>query len=234
MQEQSRLGDMIHNLLQVEDETWGLYAFSRELLKERILPDKKTEMITKAMACGTAYAQRVIHEYGCTDIRTIAEKLKLQIEFPAAVITGERILFACYTPPNKIEIIKEPVIQAARLISEQAPILVELFRQDGIIDTILGHEIFHFVEDQFEQEIYTRTEKILLWNLMGFKNYSTIRALSEIGAMAFTRELNGLKYSPFILDILLYFGYDSSGAEKIYRDVLGMSSGRCKETVEDH
>jgi len=32
-----------------------------------------------------------------------------------------------------------------------------------------------------------------------------------------------LKYSPFILDILLYYCYDSSSAEKIYRDVLEMS-----------
>ncbi len=69
---------------------------------------------------------------------------------------------------------------------------------------------------------------------MGFKNYSTIRTLGEIGAMAFTKELNGLKYSPFILDILLYFSYDSSGAGKIYRDVLGVNLGRCRETVEDY
>lgn len=234
MQNEIKLGEMIHNLLQVDDETWGWYAFSREILNRRILPDKKTEMIAKAIACGKAYAQRIIHEYGCRNPHTVAEKLKLKIEFQDTVITGTRILFACYTPPDKIEIIKEPVTRAIQLISEEAPILVELFRQNDIIDTVLGHEIFHFVEDQFEQEIYTRNEKILLWNLMGLKNYSTIRALSEIGAMAFTKELNGLKYSPFILDILLYFGYDSSGAEKIYRDILGMSSGRCRETVEDH
>jgi len=230
MQGQIRLEDMINNLLELDDETWGLYAFSRELLKQRILPDKKTEMITKAMACGKAYAQRIIHEYGCTDISTIADKLNLKIELQDTLITGKRVLFACYTPPDKIEIMEEPVSQAVRLISQEAPIFIELFPQDDIIETVLGHEIFHFVEEQFEQEIYTRTEKILLWNLMGIKNYSTIRTLSEIGAMAFTKELNGLKYSPFILDILLYSGYDYSGAEKIYREVLGMCSGRCRNS----
>ncbi len=234
MQEQLSLGKMILNLLQVEDETWGLYAFSRELLNRRILPDKKTEMIANAMVCGREYAQRIIREYGGTDVCTIAEKLKLKVEFQNTLMTGKRVLFARHTPPDKIEIMEEPVHQAVRFISEENPILVELFRQDGIMNTILGHEIFHFVEEQFEQEIYTRTEKILLWNFIGFKNYSTVRTLGEIGAMAFTRELNKLNYSPFILDVLLYFGYDSTGAGKIYRDVLGMSTGRCRETVEDY
>lgn len=230
MQEQIRLEDMIQNLLELDDETWGLYAFSRELLKKKILPDKKTEMIPKAIACGKEYAQKIIQKYGCADAHAIAEKMKLKVEIKNPEITGKRVLFARYTSPDNIEIMEGPVSQAIQLISREAPIFVELFQQDDIINTILGHEIFHFVEDQFELEIYTRTEKILLWNLIGIKNYSTIRTLSEIGAMAFTKELNGLRYSPFILDILLYYGYDSSGAEKIYHDVLESSSERCRNS----
>lgn len=229
-----KLGDMTHDLLQVDDEAWGLYAFTRDILNQRILPDKKTEMIAKAIACGKEYAQRIILEYGSTDVRIIAQKLKLKLEFQDALMTGKRVLFACYTSPDKIEIMEEPVRKAAKLILEEESTLVELFQQAGIMNTILGHEIFHCVEDKYEQEIYTRTEKILLWKVLGYKNYSTIRTLSEIGAMAFTQALNGLSYSPFILDVLLYYSYDSSSAEKIYRDVLGVSSGRCREPVEDY
>ena len=223
MQNQFSLVEMIQNLLQVDDESWGLYAFSRDILKERIPAEKKIEMIKKAMACGSEYAQLMIREFGSSDVHTIAEKLKLKVSLQDVMITGKRILFACYTPPNEIEIMTEPVDKAAQLILKDESILIEYFEKKSIIKVILGHEIFHCIEDQFEQEIYTRTEKILLWNLLGFKNSSTIRALSEIGAMAFTKELNGLTYSPFILDILLYYGYDSSSAEKIYRDVLEMS-----------
>ncbi|MDF2924187.1 MAG: hypothetical protein K0R57_3101 [Paenibacillaceae bacterium] len=233
-QGQSRLREMIHHLLQVDDETWGQYAFSRDILNQRIQPDQKTEMIAKAIACGKQYAQRIIHEYGCRDISALARRLELKIELHDASMIGKRVMFASYTPPDHIIVMKEPVRQAVDLISREDPVLVELFPQDGIMSTILGHEIFHFIEDRFEQEIYTRTEKILLWNFLGYKNYSTIRTLSEIGAMAFTQELNELSCSPFILDVLLYYGYDSSSAEKIYRDVLGVSSGRCRETVEDH
>lgn len=228
------LGDMIRTLLQMDDETWGQYAFSREILNRRIQPDHRTEMIAKAMACGKQYAQRIILEYGCADVRKIAEECKLVIEYQDVSMTGKRVMFACYNPPQHITIMKEPARQAVQLVSGEAPELVELFTQDGIIDTILAHEIFHFIEDKYEKEIYTRTKKILLWNFLGYKNYSTIRTLGEIGAMAFAQELNGLNYSPFILDVLLYFGYDSSSAEKIYRDVLGVSSGRCRVPIEDH
>lgn len=231
MQEYNSLEKMIHNLLQLDDEAWGMYAFSRELLKNRIQTKEKAEMIAKANRCGKEYAHRTMKEFGCSDIRTLAEKQKIKVSYQDVSMSGKRVLFACFTPPDEIQIMKEPVQKATQLILEQAPNLVELFTQDGIIDTIVGHEIYHFVEEQFEQEIYTRTEKILLWKFLGFKNYSTIRTLGEIGAMAFTKELNGLQYSPFLLDFLLYYSYDSSGANNIYRDILGIST-ESREAVE--
>jgi len=226
MQEKLSLVEMIQNLLQVDDEAWGLYAFSRDILKERIPEDKKIEMIRKAMSCGREYAKRMILEYGSSEVNIIAEKLNIKIVYQDALLTGKRILFASYTPPDEIGIMTEPVNRAIELIVKDKSALVDYFQKYSIINTILGHEIFHYVEDQFEQEIYTRTEKILLWNFLGIKNRSTLRSLGEIGAMAFTKQLNGLKYSPFILDILLYYSYDSASAEKIYQDVLEMSLGR--------
>jgi hypothetical protein len=194
----------------------------------------KTKMTAEAAACGRQFAQRMITDYGSADVSLIAERLNLKLEFQKAQMTGKRVLFASYTAPERIEIMEEPVRRAAVRVQAEAPGLVELFGQAGIMNTILGHEIFHAVEDRFEQEIYTRTEKILLWKLLGYSHYSTIRTLSEIGAMAFTQELNRLSYSPFILDVLLYYDYDSSSAENIYRDILGVSSGRCRKAVEDY
>ncbi|WP_405116784.1 hypothetical protein MHH28_01525 [Paenibacillus sp. FSL K6-1217] len=221
-----KLGEMMNHLLQVDDEAWGMYAFSRDILNRRLLPEMKREMLERAQACGIEYAQRIVREYGTSDVRLLAQKLKLKLEFQRGLMTGKRVLFACYTPPDKVEIMEEPVRRAAERVREEAPGLVELFPQAGIMNTILGHEIYHFVEDRYAQEIYTRTERILLWKLLGLKNYSTIRTLSEVGAMAFTQELNRLRYSPFILDVLLYYSYDSASAETIYRDVLGVSSGK--------
>lgn len=232
MQDERKLEQMLEDLLQIDDESWGLYAFSRELLNRKIAEEEKKEMIEKAIECGKKYARRMKKQYGTTDIMELADKLKLAVSLRENSMVGKRVLFALYTPSNQIEIMKEPIDKAACLISNEASVLVELFGQNDIMNTILGHEVFHFIEDQFEQEIYTRTKKILLWKFIGFKNYSTIRTLSEIAAMAFTKELNGLNFSPFLLDILLYYSYDSCSAEKIYQDVLEISSGRCRKTVE--
>jgi hypothetical protein len=183
MQEQFGLGEMIQNLLKIDDEVWGLYAFSRDILKERVPINKRLEMIKKAVTCGREYAEYVTHEHGSSDVNVIAERLKLKVRLQDGRIIGKRILFACYTPPDEIEIMTEPVEKAAQQRLKNEPTLVEYFEKNSIMNTILGHEIFHYIEDKFEQKIYTRTEKILLWNFMGLKNFSTIRALGEIGAM---------------------------------------------------
>ena len=228
-----RLGEMLLHLLEMDDETWGLYAFTREILNKRIQPDQKLEMIAKANACGKEYAHLIMQETGSKAIRTIADHLKLKVEYHDTSMIGKRVLFARFTPPAQIEIMKEPILQAVTKLSEEASILVEHFQQNDIIDIILGHEIFHFVEEEHVHRIYTRTEKILLWKFMGFENRSMIRTLGEIGAMAFVKELMGLNYSPFILDVLLYYGYDPASAEKIYQDVLANQVRKVRKTVED-
>ncbi|MDF2483850.1 MAG: hypothetical protein K0R46_18 [Herbinix sp.] len=228
-----RFGEMLHHLLEVDDDTWGLYAFSRELLNKRIQPDQKLTMIAKANACGKEYAQKIVSEIGSSDIKTIAKALKLKVEYHDLSMIGKRVLFARFTPPSLIEIMEEPILRAVKRISEESLFLVEEFQHNDIIDIILGHEIFHFVEERYTQQIYTRTEKILLWKFLGYKNYSVIRTLGEIGAMAFTKELMRLSYSPFLLDVLLYYSYDPASAEKIYKDVLANQVRKVQGTIED-
>jgi predicted Zn-dependent protease with MMP-like domain len=227
------LEEMLHHLLEMDDDTWGQYAFTREILNKRIQPDQKLEMIAKANACGKEYAHMIMQETESKDISTIADQLKLKIEFHETSMIGKRVLFARYTPPAQIEIMKEPILRAVAKLSEDT-ILVEHFQQNDIIDIILGHEIFHFVEEEHIHRIYTRTEKILLWKFMGFENRSVIRTLGEIGAMAFVKELMGLNFSPFILDVLLYYCYDPASAEKIYQDVLANQVRKVQKTIEDY
>lgn len=233
MQEQLSFGEMVQNLLQVDDEAWANYAFSREILRHRISVDKKSEMIIKAIACGKTYANHILLEVGSSELQSIAKYFNLSIEFGDTLIIGKRLVFAYYTPPDNIQIMEGPINEAMKLVLNEDLNMIKIFSKDDIIEIILGHEIFHFVEEQHGDEIYTRNEKILLWKLMGFKNYSTIHILSEIAAMAFIRELKGLSYSPFILDFILYYSYDTLGAKKIYRDILGNSSRRCMENIKD-
>ncbi len=77
---------------------------------------------------------------------------------------------------------KEPIELAAK-----NGLFEGLFPVEQIERLILGHEIFHFLEEQ-EEGIYTRREKVILWKLFGYKSKSTVRALSEIAACIFQRK----------------------------------------------
>lgn len=98
MQVQTKLGELLYPLMQVDDEAWGMYAFSRDILNRRISPETKREMLKQARACGIEYAQRMMLEYGTRDVRVLAERMNLKLEFKDALMTGKRVLFASYTP----------------------------------------------------------------------------------------------------------------------------------------
>ena len=126
---------------------------------------------------------------------------------------ADRVLFALFTPPGLIQIMREPIDKAVKGGS-----LDGFTTREQLEDLILGHEIYHYLEEEYDG-IYTRTEKIRLWKILGFENRSTIRALSEIAGMYFSKKLNGFPYSPFALDILLYYNYNSETALNMYREV---------------
>lgn len=215
------LSNMISDLRRIDDKTWGEYAFSRDILKDRVPYEKRSEMIEKSIRCGEKYAERVLQETGQSEPHEIARHLGLHVMSSDLAMTGKRVLFAQYTPPDQIEISQEPVEKYKTILAEATeeesdPLLTE----SEIHSILLGHEIFHFVEDRYEGEIYTRTEKIQLWHILHFKNYSTIRALGEIAGMAFSKRLNHTAYSPFLLDVLLFFGYNPEEAKSIYQNIM--------------
>lgn len=212
--EKTQLRSMAEELFEVKDQSWGMYAFSRDILRDKVDAAQKESMIMRSIRCGEDMADQAVKRFGTRDPWEIAEKLKLKVEFTDRGQIADRVLFALFTPPDRVEIMTEPIERAV----EQGG-LWDLITKEQIQKLILGHEIFHYLEEE-EEGIYTRNEKIVLWNLLGFKNKSTIRALSEIGGMYFSKKLNKISYSPFALDILLYYNYSPDEALKMYREVL--------------
>jgi hypothetical protein len=212
--ENKQLKTIAEELFQVKDKSWGMYAFSRDILKNKVTDKDKEVMIEKAIRCGEETATWAIEKFGTSDPWEMAEKLKLKVEFTDRGQIADRVLFALFTPPDRVEIMTEPI---EHLNGQWG--LSELITKEEIIKLILGHEIFHYLEDE-TQGIYTRNEKVILWKFLGYENKSTLRALSEIGGMYFSRKLNEISYSPFALDILLYYNYSPDEALKMYREVL--------------
>ena len=140
------IGEMNKRLSEVDDISWGMYAFSRDVLCHRIGDEKKRDMIQKAVECGNQLAERTALRFGTTDPWQIARSLGLSITFPKEANVGGRILFALFTPPNQIQIMREPIQKAAS--DEQVRRLVT---EDQMKNLILGHELFHFLEEEEEE-----------------------------------------------------------------------------------
>lgn len=208
------LREMAEGLASVNDLSWGMYAFSRDILRDKVSEAEKKRMIELAICCGYEMADKVMSSLGTWDPWELAEKLKLKVEYADRGQIADRVLFALFTPPDQIQIMKEPIELAA-----ESGLPEGLLTMDQIKRLILGHEIFHYLEEE-EEGIYTRREKVVLWRLLGYKSESTVRALSEIAGMYFSKKINGFLYSPFALDILLYYNYNSNEALKMYREVL--------------
>ena len=211
--EEMNLRKMMKGLAAVDDMTWGMYAFSRDALRDKVDCGRKKEMIEKSICCGYETADKIMDQTSTSNPREIAGKLGLRVEYLDKGQIADRVLFALFTPPDLIQIMREPIDKAVKGGS-----LDGFTTREQLEDLILGHEIYHYLEEEYDG-IYTRTEKIRLWKILGFENRSTIRALSEIAGMYFSKKLNGFPYSPFALDILLYYNYNSETALNMYREV---------------
>lgn len=208
------LREMMEEMSNVDDIAWGMYAFSRDMLRDKVDELHKKEMIQKAIRCGYEKAEEVMRHRDTSNPWELARTLGLRVEYLEKGQIADRVLFALFTPPDLIQIMKEPIEKAC---ANDA--LTAFLTEEQMGNLILGHEIFHYLEEE-DGEIYTKKEKICLWKILGFENRSTIRALSEIAGMYFSKKLNGFAYSPFALDILLYYNYNAEEALKMYREVV--------------
>lgn len=233
------LVDVMRRLATVSDRAWGRYILSSDMLRDKIDPDEGDRMIEQATACGREWADRVYLEWGTNHPSEIAGNLGIAIGDNPSPMSGRRALFAQYLPDaggDRIEVLVDPLNRydqlRGRLIAEAAADpraaeggtgsdLARILPTAGRVRTLLvGHELFHAIEDRNEASIYTRTATISLWKVFGKENRSTVRGLGEIGAGAFSRALVGAAFCPFALDVLLMWSYSPDNARALYRQII--------------
>lgn len=210
--------EMLQDLIKISDEDWGKYGFRREPLKGKFNNKERLNLIRKSNDCGREYARKIRENYGDIDAYKIAENLGLEVNYPDMPNGGGHIIFAQFVEPNKVTVFKDSVDKAVALINKQN--LSSIFSMTNIEEILLAHEIFHFIEEQNKEKIFTRTEKIRLWKLGPIKNDSNIVCLGEIAGMAFAKELLQIPYSPYILDVFLVYLYNSQVAYSLYNEII--------------
>lgn len=221
--------EMYQHMAAITDQRqWGEYALSRDLLQHRITARQRPEMIKEAMACGRQAAARITAEYPGLSVEEIIKVLNIRVLEADDQVIGGRVLFAFYTPPDEITVMKEPLLKYAKMLDQQgdAGILPDAGQ---IRRLLLGHELFHWIEEHSRDLIYTRTKTITLFKLWRWEYRSGIRALGELAAMHFSQTLNQTAWSPFIVDVLLSYSYDRELAAGIYQDIMKSAEYAKKE-----
>ncbi len=216
-----QLASIIKELSGVDPVSWGLYSFSRDRYREKVSDERKKALIQAAIDTGRREGERVRALYGSDPYR-IAEKLNLRIETSAIKQMKGRIVFATFTYPDLITIMEEPIQKAVS--SDEVR---EIIGEDDIKRLMIGHEIYHVLEERNEN-LGTAKEKVVLWKLFGKEHTGTLSAPSEIAAASFSETINDFPISPMILDIMLYWGYNREDSYALYSEIMGICG---KETL---
>ncbi len=216
------LNEMLRDLTAIPDVNWYGYAFSREPLNGKFTDEQRRDWMEKSIACGRQYAHKMMDEYGTSDSAEMARKMGMVVTYPQFPDKTDRVMFAEFREPNNIKIFMDAVDKAEDLLQdpETAQILTPKLHVSKLL---LAHELFHYVEEQYKNEIFTRQEKIRLWKVGPVHNDSEVIALSEIAAMAFAQEVNDLPYSPYVLDTFLVYGYSPEEASGLYEEMMDYS-----------
>lgn len=213
------VGMIVEDLCKISDEDWYSYAFSRENLNGKFDDTARRSLTQQAIDCGREYANRLIEEYGVRDPAALAEEMGAVVDYPMMPQSTDRVLFAEFREPNKIHVYMDGVDKGRTLLDEPG-VSQALTDQLDISKLLVGHELFHMVEEKYKKEIWTRTYRIDLWHIGPIVNRSPLHILGEIAAMAFTQELNRLPYSPYVMDAYLVYGYSPEAASALYEEMM--------------
>ncbi|MDR0453161.1 MAG: hypothetical protein LBH15_08965 [Treponema sp.] len=201
------LGEMLNSVAALPPEAFHRYAFAGEARAGKIPPADRLLMAEKAARRGAEEA-RLLAE-GCRNSPPALLCRRLGIGIECTEEEPDRFLpaFAWFAPPGTITILSRYARKAQELADKAA-------FESRVEDTLIAHELFHFTEDRNRRN--ARGLKPELWG-KAFSGPSPLPCLSEIAAMAFARELLGLPYSPYTLNIALMHSIDPGGTAKLFR-----------------
>lgn len=216
------LDRMLKDLAAIDLAEWYRYVFSRDPLNGRFNDAQRRSWMEYALACGREYAEKVMKEYGSSDPVVLAKAMGMKVSYPTYPEKTDRVLFAEYREPDIIFIYMDAVKKAGEYL--ERPEIREILTDSlDIRKLLLAHELFHYVEEVYQHEIYTKTEKIRLWSIGPLHNDSEIAALSEAAAMAFAREITGIPYAPYVMDAFLVYGYSPEEASGLYEEMMELA-----------
>lgn len=211
---------ILTTLINTSDITYGKYLFMFELLKDKINDFDKDTIIKEAIFCGQEEANKILVRYPNQSITKIINSYNIKINLKDNYQDSyDRYLFGFFEYPNRINVVLKSCEAVISNLENYDIIFKDLFTKDKIIDLVLAHEFFHYLENSNKKIIYTKTKKISTFKFLGINMRSNITALSEIAAMSFAKTLASSLFNPVILDYLLLDYKQPKDAIKIYKTI---------------
>lgn len=189
-------------LKKVEDENRVAYEILKEDLSFPKIPlDIHEELINYALDVGEETANSMLEEFGISNPFTICDRLKLKVVIDTSSIEkGRFIFFSKYQPsPPKI-IIYQEAINILQALIEKHNIRSKFFFPD-LLSIQVAHELFHHLE-KTRVGIVARRLRVYTFKFGPIKISSKVKALSEIAAHTFSKNLLGLPFHPRLFDYL--------------------------------
>jgi hypothetical protein len=213
--------DWVAVLLTLTGADWGRYAFSLDPLARRITPEQQEEHRRKTEQSALELANGLRARYAVRSPEQFARQLGLTLDYRSEAPAGGLRMFASFEEPATITVYTDNITATDRLLREEN--LYDLVGEVQAADVLVAHELYHFLE-QDVPGVYSAQKHLLLWKLGPFQNRSRILCLEEIGAMAFARELSGLKCSAYIFEVLLLYSHNPQKARQLYEHFMKISA----------
>ena len=211
--------EKIENLLNISDRDWAYYEFSKDPIGNKFTDVEKEFLIDESNSLVDNMIKEIQFSKGFKDIYSLANKMNMKLERPIKPVGEAHITFAIYEEPDKIFIFQDTINKFNDLVQKSKK-LQEILNKINLEELILAHELFHVIEINKKETIFTQTYKKNLWKLGPFENNSKIIAISEYSARLFSKKLLNIDISPYILDFLFLYVYNVQIANNIYDDMI--------------
>ncbi len=207
----------VDDLLSFTDDDWARYSFNRDPLVGRLSHACQVDHRQKTIDSALALTMRLRKDYKYNDIHHLATQLGIRVLKKEFLSSSGYSVFAFFEEPDTITVYSDNAEATDRILLQHA--LYEMVGYVRTADLLLAHEVYHYLEKHVP-DIYSAQKHLTLWNIGLIKNQSRIICLEEIGAMAFAKEVTGLKCSPYLFNVIMMYPQNPQRAKNIYENYM--------------
>lgn len=218
------------DLAALPEWVWAAYALSREPLRGKLTLETYLPYFDRAAECGNGEADRVRKEYGDISCRELAEKWSVKVRDLPMPPGGGIVTFASYHEDGVADIYRDNAEAAMDLLRTAG--LTELLGDVDICEMLLAHELFHCLQDR-NPELYVNQPHLRLWKLFGYERRSRLFSLEEAASMAFARRMLGMRYSPYLYDVVMLLPRFPEQARTLYQRIMTLQEEGKNDGMDD-